>query len=374
NNVDATTIVRATPRPGYKVSKLTAVIIDNEWRPHDNGSGFVEEYNTEAWNWSVNGEQRYGENIKRTDLDDSESARNVCFGFLSLRNPGTTERIDFGGAAALNSNGVDNLIKGIRDNFYKSNIHGGKSLGKREYTQIPQDVTGDNGQTYDEGDNGNYSVLVKKAWLENGLETKDYIFTIPVYTRPKTLDSWGVFSGCNQNTNNYRYARVKYIAEYEPLPGVVGEKYSDTSYANCYQSQRIDNPVGVYRNYDNTDAFNITMMYAQGAGFQAVESRGPWSVTIETDPDGLVELSYRGKTVSGQGASLTGQTGTNVTFSYKPRGTVGIEGSRGAVLRVLYHNYSCYHLIVVRQGYAPVDLHESTRWSSFNLFDSETLC
>ena len=51
--------------------------------------------------------------------------------------------------------------------------------------------------------------------------------------------------------------------------------------------------------------------------------------------------------------TVRGSTGTPIDFTIRFNGTCNENESRCAIIRVDYHNYSCQHLIFVRQGEAP---------------------
>lgn len=63
-----------------------------------------------------------------------------------------------------------------------------------------------------------------------------------------------------------------------------------------------------------------------------------------------------------------------IMFNYKPIGTIGKDEARGGIIKVRYHNYTCEHLIFVRQGYAPMAVKTGgTQWYTTNLITaSET--
>ncbi|MDE5689000.1 MAG: hypothetical protein K2I18_10330, partial [Paramuribaculum sp.] len=65
-----------------------------------------------------------------------------------------------------------------------------------------------------------------------------------------------------------------------------------------------------------------------------------------------------------------GENGSEIEFNYKPNGTISENQVRYGVIKVRYHNYTCEHLIFVRQGYAPIAVSSAanaTEWYSFNM-------
>lgn len=56
--------------------------------------------------------------------------------------------------------------------------------------------------------------------------------------------------------------------------------------------------------------------------------------------------------MTGEGGRITGKTGTNIEFTYIPNRILEKEDMAiGAIIEVKYHNNSCIHKIIVRQGY-----------------------
>lgn len=376
-NQPATTVLRATPKAGYKLTNVKAVIVDNEWRPHsDTKVPLLEpDYNSKAWDMQISGTDSYAGGAAYNQKLDPECAPNCEFGFLSLR---TVEKvtINMGGG----STSYSTMVKNFR-NSYAANDAGDatKPKGMREY-QVPAYNSPVESKTYPDAVDGNYTVsyTIKNQGREN--EEHNYIYTIPLYTRAKTLDSWGVYSGANPFYQHHRYARIKFITTFENINNP-DDKYQDSVYSHVLQARRIDNPRGIYRSGSNTDPFNVKLLYTllvpnNGQAFREVISRGPWSATIEVDEEGLAKISTPdGQTASSVGASIYGESNTPIAFKYTPQKTVSDNGqSLGAVIKVRYHNYSCVHTLVVRQGYGPTKFEQGTlNWSTFNVYDEKNL-
>lgn len=86
------------------------------------------------------------------------------------------------------------------------------------------------------------------------------------------------------------------------------------------------------------------------------ENTGTGQITV-TDKNG----------VTGTYQTIEGKNGSNIDFHIKFNGTTSDDNPNYAIIRVEYNNYSCYHLIFVRQGYGPDDLIEGgTRWFTQN--------
>lgn len=66
--------------------------------------------------------------------------------------------------------------------------------------------------------------------------------------------------------------------------------------------------------------------------------------------------------------TIYGKTGSEIDFNVNFNGTCDANTSRYAIIRVEYHNYTCYHLIFVRQGDSPDDLIAGgTKWHAKNM-------
>lgn len=397
-NQEAAHTLRATPLPGYRLDSIVGIITDNEWRPStlnpDTGLNDSEEslvYNKKAWEGQMKGTEYYvgGQGWANKLGLGTECKPNCEFGWLSLRKV-TTVTYDmegFGSDKAL-------MVENFRETYYTpTKDDSGGPKGKRCY-----DFTGVNADTPPEGVqlgdnlNGKYSVHLKTRTIQDGggktSEERDYILSAPLYTRAKTLDPWAVYSGANPYNRHYRYARVRYTAYYTSDTDK-NDKYTETDVSDIYQSRRLENPRAVYRKADSNEPFHVTMMYSlfqvhdeplEGdvPAYEPVQSNGPWTATIEKDPNGIVSLKLGTQLAVGEGATISGRTGSFVDFSIIPRGQTPLDEADGAIITVRYHNNTCVHKIIFRRGYAPAQLRENGTeglvWSSFNLYTKDKLC
>lgn len=383
-NQHHTFAARATPRPGYRLKEVRAVILQNEWRPHDAPAELLL-YNNVAWDLQMNSKDyysnpRYDTAPGDTDYPSSENvdsptrnAPNCEFGWLSLREV-TSVYVDLQDGHTKLQQTVTNARKKYFD-AVEGETAGSK--GKRTYDKIPTAETSDVGETEYDALDGNYTVhySVNK---HNG--EKNYILTLPLYTRAKTIGAWAVYSGANPFYEHRRKALVRYTAYYEPdgtIPSL--ESYNESSYTVVMQAYRIDNPRGIFRKHDSREPFNVTLKHVllhpvDSIEFSDLESRGAWSAEISKDPYGLVRLTKGSQVAMGEGNKITGKTGTTVSFTYTPNRVVGPDDAIGAIITVRYHNNSCIHKIIVRQGYGPVQFDNTGKvWSSFNVYDKNNL-
>lgn len=380
-NEESYAIVRATPVPGYDLTKIESYIMDNEWRPITLGGGddVSQLYNTTTWDMQVGyqGNYAYDSNYPKDfpelpNATGKDIAANNCeFGYLSLYKI-SRATVQTGGGSSNTKAGVD----GCRRSYYNFN-NSSISLGKRIFDKgIP---TQDGTITTKNETLGSYSITRSryKRDINGAAESVDYICKFPLYTRSKTIGTWEVYTGANPYYTNSRYARVRYIAHYKRSNGT--ETYTDTTDCNVYQTRRLDNPRAIYRSHDSTEPFLVTVLRQdsrdnQNPTFSPVESRGPWTAEIIVDPTNLVKLTANGQVASGKGGKITGKTNSFIEFTYTPQGTTTEDNSRCAIIMVSYHNNTCTHPILVRQGYAPMKLVDGgPTWSTFNAHDSYTL-
>ena len=135
-----------------------------------------------------------------------------------------------------------------------------------------------------------------------------------------------------------------------------------------FQVRRIINPKGIYRRHDNDTPFNVVLTHRKNEAatqYLPFESEGPWEAEIETGSDWI--------RINGVlGGRAKGATGSEIRFSYQPDGTIGADQCRYGIILIRYHNYSCYHRIFVRQGYAPAQIAGDAKWHCFNLCYNDT--
>lgn len=230
-------------------------------------------------------------------------------------------------------------------------------------TRNSTEVAADNRQSdFEENDSGTYS-----ASLDQGTNT--YTYNVPVYTREVYLGHG--FSGNNSYMHKERKAKVKFTAT------INGKEVSKE--VEIIQVKRVINPAGVWRPYNNTDDFRVTLMElneesASGDAFEAgvkpyepTFSDGPWTASIVQGNDWVRIRSVDGNWGT---TDVIGSTGSKIDFYYKPIGTIGIDQTRCGVIKITYHNNTCVHYVFVSQGDAPVTMGtgtNATRWHTKNV-------
>lgn len=321
-NQRATLPFKYTPQPGWKAIKLEAEIVQNPWYP----SNVTEEQLTDP-NLEINPTTPYGD-LKETY--NNKNNKHDGNGFLSLRKDTKTVVTDVDAATTENGKfpGYSDNSANYNDAYYKGKANGNSiDLSKREYyfdDRVDATNTGNEAYSYSrDGDK--------------------YTFNIPLFTRPKILVKQTGYSGNNPFVGYQRVAKVKLRVTLQKIDGTEKDK-KDSVYVNVVQVRRVVNPKGVYRSADNYDPFHVKIMWLDGddaSEFIPSVSRGPWMAEILGDANFI--------TLDGK-QNVSGSTNTEIDFTIRFN-RIKTEGNKNAIVRIWYHNYTCSHLIFVRQGY-----------------------
>lgn len=202
--------------------------------------------------------------------------------------------------------------------------------------------------------NSKYGAYKVVKSIRNGMH--ETIIYFPLYTRPLIINQKKGFTGNNPYFSFQRTAKLQVNTK------INGEVIQKTATVN--QVRRIINPKGIFRSWDNTEKFQVTLMYRTseqaGADFVAFPSEdGPWRATIVAGKGWYINGSDRAE----------GPTNSLISFSVSPKEKLSNATKTAcALVRVEYHNYHCVHYIHLRQGYAPLSLDGGkTYWHSFNV-------
>ncbi len=228
-----------------------------------------------------------------------------------------------------------------------------------------------------------------------------YVLNIPMWTRAKQLIKQTAYTGNNPFVAYQREAKVKVLAILSDgdtlTTGITTQNGSQSGEPiSIRQVRRIVNPKGVYRRADNNNDFRVVLNILpseESTTFKPLASEGPWRAYVIrdtqrgednsdnwNDANGTIRLEGGVGTTTGSMAikdkngksrtyqTIEGSTGSNMDFTIKFNGKTTSEDSPNhAVIRVEYHNYTCYHLIFVRQGYGAEDLIEGgAKWMASN--------
>ncbi|MDE5701901.1 MAG: hypothetical protein K2I15_05765 [Bacteroides sp.] len=323
---------------GVGIKQIEARILDNRWAPHNPNSDF--------------------DYYKAADKPYSEQWN----GFLSLR-----ETKDL------------NVTADNNQNYYEKH-----KRGEREY--IPKDAELPKADEIKGYETTTDSVSDGKCFIRNEGDSV-YHVQLPMYTRAKQLIKKTGYTGNNPYVAYQRRAEIKIVVtltndkkistdgkDFEGNPVAnAKDKDKDKDLKNpvIYQVRRIVNPKGVWRKSDNNSDFHVQLKRLpkeNGTVFQTFSSEGPWKAYVYCGTEDFIGLSD-GNEAKTAVDTVRGETGSIIDFKIKFNGTCGKDKNRYAIIRVEYHNYTCYHLIFVRQGDAPDDLFDGTgtKWHAYNL-------
>lgn len=207
---------------------------------------------------------------------------------------------------------------------------------------------------HDEDRGGDYTV------------TKDETSTtinVPFFTREKQLQKRTAYTGNNPYKSYWREAKM-YI-EYK----LKGEDKARKDSIKVYQVQRIVNPKGVWRSHDKATGFHVNLKYQESEmnpTFKSLKSIGPWRAYISRGNTSFISLNGKNE--------VRGGDDTEIDFHIAFNGTIKETENRCAVIRVEYNNYSCHHLIFVRQGSAPIQMNanSTTKWHLANVSTTDS--
>lgn len=270
-------------------------------------------------------------------------------GFLSLHK--TTETVLY--AEKIGSN---------QEYYYKTPERGERIY--KEFT-LPDGKLSEEFTTDDSEPDDKYRVE------KHPTEEDTYYVYIPMYTRAKQMISTTGYSGNNPYVAYQRKARVKITTKLEGLDKVFENEVP------IYQVRRVVNPKGIYRSFGNNKSFHVRLMRLPREGeqkFKTFQSEGPWKAYVvrRHNGDGItLSVTSRNTTELRDdpeyGKVIYGKTGSEIDIQVDFSETTSSE-NRYAVIRVEYHNYTCQHLIFVRQGDKPDDLVENgVKWYAKNM-------
>lgn len=199
------------------------------------------------------------------------------------------------------------------------------------------------------------------------------LFSIHLFTRAKELVTKTGFSGNNPYYSYPRHGKIRFSAKLKD-----GTQLSKE--VDIIQVRRVVNPKGVWRSHNNQEDFHVTLMrlpQEDATNFVPFTSEGPWYAEVikgdaffelETTPIGRDDgATERGKRIEGDSEHL-------IDFKIKFKGTYASNEVHCGLVKVCYHNYTCEHVIMVRQGYAPITMDGGARsddnpaWGSFNVY------
>lgn len=311
---------------GRKIEYIKAEILENNWAPYNASSDiyFTGAPNGVAAPWN---------------------------GFLSLHK--TTETVLY-----------ENII-GSNEQYYNTV----PKRGEREYKDfvLPGGITSKEFTTENSEPDDKYRVE------KHPTEANTYNIYIPMYTRAKQMISTTGYTGNNPYVAYQRKARVKITTKLEGLDKIFENEVP------IYQVRRVVNPKGIYRSLKNNKSFHVVLKRLPGEDqqmFKTFQSEGPWKAYVVKETNGKgITLSVTDpnttelKNDPEYGKAIYGKTGSVIDFNVNfEQSSDNPSENRYAIIRVEYHNYTCQHLIFVRQGDKPDDLvTNGVKWYAMNM-------
>lgn len=241
--------------------------------------------------------------------------------------------------------------------------------GEREYKKfdLPGGITSNEFTT--EGSEPDDKYRVEK----HPTEANTYNIYIPMYTRAKQMISTTGYTGNNPYVAYQRKARVKITTKLEGLNEVF------TNEVPIYQVRRVVNPKGIYRSLKNNKSFHVVLKRLPRENdqmFKTFQSEGQWKAYVVKETNGKgITLSVTDPNTTElkddpeYGKAIYGKTGSVIDFNVNfEQSSDNLSENRYAIIRVEYHNYTCQHLIFVRQGDNPDDLVAGgVKWYAMNM-------
>lgn len=311
---------------GRKIEYIKAEILENNWAPYNASS-----------------------DIYYTGAPNGVAA--PWNGFLSLHK--TTETVLY-----------ENEI-GSNEQYYNTV----PKRGEREYKDfvLPEGITSKEFTTDVSHPDDKYRVE------KHPTEANTYNIYIPMYTRAKQMISTTGYTGNNPYVAYQRKARVKITTKLEGLDKIFENEVP------IYQVRRVVNPKGIYRSLKNNKSFHVVLKRLPRENdqmFKTFQSEGQWKAYVvkKTNGKGITLSVTDPKTTELKddpeyGKAIYGKTGSVIDFNVNfEQSSDNPSENRYAIIRVEYHNYTCQHLIFVRQGDKPDDLVTGgVKWYAMNM-------
>ena len=316
---------------GRKIKEIRADIISNNWAPDIPGYDQLDPKDRLDYYRDVDKAGGFG-------------TKYPWHGFLSLVK--TTHKV-IEGADLDNGNRL----------YYEKSLWDGDfniSRGHRSYLA----TSGEHGSD----ETGKYTVTRSRNVVNA---------VLPIYTRAKQMIVTSGYTGNNPYVGYERKAVVQVSVVFE---GGRPEDALPVATTEVYQVRRIENPKGIFRSHNNTDPFHVKLMTLEresAYNFDEITSHGPWrAYIVRGNKDGFINIDG--------GTETSGATRTPIEFDVNFTSTCREDESRFAIIRVEYHNYSCVHLIFVRQGEVPVKMYDSAGnedvyWHTYNMLTGNSV-
>ena len=335
-NHQTTIPFKYTPPEGYEVVYFEAKITKNPWWPDEDPGIPIPPDNGGAINETAN--------------------RQIGNGFLSLRQTSSTVitpqdcgESSFPGYDNKDAKTVEKTIN-LNNKYFL-----GESTASKGLNRSIRRFNVSNDSEYDDTQD-NYADRPKEKYSYQRRDLDQSVsLNMPLFTRAKVLVKQTAYSGNNPYVGYTRTAQIEMTPYVRPKGTKATPEARASKIIEVEQVRRIVNPKGVYRRSGNNQDFNVHLLELPGdqaSTFQDFKSDGPWIAEILGDKNFI--------TLDGK-QTVTGSTGSSITFNIRFNKLNTGNTVRNAVVRVRYNSYTCTHLIFVRQGYDPQAISESAR-------------
>lgn len=331
----------------WEVYELEAEIVGNNWWPDDYpgyASSVVTAQNPRSGGLHKGLQDDF--TLHPNTGHHTTQSRFLGNGFLSLRKP-TKMNLTFQDNGVTNTNGWNGkpANQSLND-YYFYGLGSGEDRSRRTYKFDGSDGTNKGEEAYT---------------MKRDEATGGYEFNIPMYTRAKNLVKSTGYTGNHPFVGHTRTAFVRLTVYLRNKK--TNKEDIKSQIVRVEQVKRVVNPKGIYRKAGNNEPFHVRLMTLENdeaTNFNVINSRGPWMAEV-IGPDDFIKLNGRHKVIRGA-------TDTDVDFNinFNQMNREDDETVRSAIIRVRYNNYTCVHLIFVRQGYTPQKL-AGTSWRISNL-------
>lgn len=345
----------------WEIVDMSAKIISNPWYPTTVSTGEGIDSELTDPNYEITPETPAGDESYPYQTGDNKYTGN---GFLSLRAPS--------GETVL----TDTRVGKTWTNYYSTNAN----KINQDYFDGISAGTDSEGNQVTPVNHGERKIIDNTNVVLDGTERErvsvqrkhsTYSIRIPLFTREKCLIKQTGYTGNNPFVGYQRVAKVQLTA----LTRKKDDHSQTKEYSakvNVVQVRRVVNPKGVYRSNGNYEPFHVNLKYLTSEGadgiFTSIVSRGPWMAEILGDANFI--------TLDGK-QRVNGASRSEIDFTIKFNRMAG-GGNKNAIIRIKYHNYTCTHLIFIRQGYdaqaicdgGPVYQNSNasaTLWETFNM-------
>lgn len=350
----------------WEVETMTAKIVNNPWYP-TTSSAYAEGDDQDLIDptYEITPTTPDGDGDYPYQTGDNKYTGN---GFLSLRAP-SDESVLTDVHTGTNWNGYNAANANKINQAYFDGKAAGAGYAKVNHGER---VIIENAQPKVEGSERE-QITVKRR-------QGDYSINIPIFTREKALIKQTGYTGNNPFVGYQRVAKIELTAKVRNKSNH-SETKDYTAKVNVVQVRRVVNPKGVYRKSGNFEPFHVNMKFLSSerddGEFRSIISRGPWMAEVLGDNNFI--------TLDGK-QHVTGSSHSEIDFTIRFNRMAG-GGNKNAIVRIKYHNYTCTHLIFVRQGYdaqaicggGPVYAGWNTSknvgptiWDTFNMVGADT--